>query len=191
LHLASGEAYAQPFGQLYIEAIEQCRLGAIGLDDAAQPRVALWRSCGRQDHVGAADGTEFLKDDARCVAEVCAQDFVNVLAGVEPALLEAVVIGLGIRRQRQEVHHQALFPGTAALGDQPLGVIRFLDVLVTTIAACVTGDELVVDVEADPVGIGFDGHPAVSVCGGDGILIGIQGDVNWLEATLVDVCARS
>src|SRR5271166_3536737 len=83
------------------------------------------------------------------------QDFAEVMAGVEPALLEAVVIGLGIRRQCQEVHHQALLPGTAALGDQTLGVIRILDVLVTTIAARVTGDQLVVEVEADPVGIGF------------------------------------
>jgi hypothetical protein len=59
-----------------------------------------------------------------------------VVTGVEPALLQAVVIGPGIRRQRQEVHHQALFRITAALGDQPLGVIRLLDVLVTTVSGC-------------------------------------------------------
>jgi hypothetical protein len=47
-----------------------------------------------------------------------------------------------IRRQRQEAHHQTLFPSAAALGDQPLGVIRILDVLVTTIAVLVTDDEL-------------------------------------------------
>ena len=55
-------------------------------------------------------------------------------------------------------------------------MVRILDVLVTTIAARVTGDELVVEVDADPVGIGFDRQSAVSVCGGDGILIGVQGD---------------
>jgi hypothetical protein len=66
-----------------------------------------------------------------------------VVAGVKPALLQADVLGLGIRRQCQEVHHQTLFAGTAALGDQTLGVVRILDVLVTTIAARVTGDELV------------------------------------------------
>src|SRR5271169_295401 len=48
--------------------------------------------------------------------------------------------------------------------------------LITTIAARVTGDELVVEVDADPVRIGFDRQSAVSVCGGDGILIGVQGD---------------
>ena len=88
------------------------------------------------------------------------------MARVEPALLQAVVIGLGIRRQCQEVHHQSLFAGTAALGDQDFGVIRILDVFMTTIPARMTGDELVVEVEADPIGIGFDGQTAVSVCGG-------------------------
>ena len=74
------------------------------------------------------------------------------------------------------MHHQSLFAGTAALGDQTLGVIRILDVFMTTIPARMTGDELVVEVEADPIGIGFDGQTAVSVCGGYGILIGVQGD---------------
>jgi hypothetical protein len=63
-----------------------------------------------------------------------------------------------------------LFAGPAALGDQTLGVVRILDVLVTTIAARVTGDELVVEVDADPVGIGFDRQSTVSVCGRDRIL---------------------
>ena len=78
-----------------------------------------------------------------------------MVAGVEPALLQAIVIGCRIWRQRQEVHHQALVAGTAALGDQALGVVRILDVLVATIAAQMTGNELVVEVDADPVGIGL------------------------------------
>jgi hypothetical protein len=47
-----------------------------------------------------------------------------VVAGVEPALLQADVIGCRIRRQCQEVHHQTSFAGTGALGDQTLGVVR-------------------------------------------------------------------
>src|SRR5580698_4983159 len=47
------------------------------------------------------------------------QDLADVVAGVEPALFQAVVIGRRIRRQRQEAHHQTLFPSAAALGDQP------------------------------------------------------------------------
>jgi hypothetical protein len=114
------------------------------------------------------------------------QDLADVVAGVKPALPLAIVIGRRIRRQRQEVHHQALFPGTAALADQTLGVIRILDVLVTTIAARVTGDELVVEVDADPVGIGFDRQSAVSVWGEDGILIGIQGDAELAGGDTVE-----
>jgi hypothetical protein len=61
------------------------------------------------------------------------QNLADVMAGIEPALFQAVVIGCRIRRQRQEVHHQALFAGAAALGDQRLGVIRVFDVLVAAI----------------------------------------------------------
>ncbi len=81
------------------------------------------------------------------------QDFAQVIAGVEPALLQAVVIGLRIRRQRQEAQHQALFPGAVALGDESLGVIGVLDILVTAIAARMAGDELAIEIDADPVRI--------------------------------------
>jgi hypothetical protein len=64
----------------------------------------------------------------------------------------------------------------AALGDQALGVIRILDVLVAAIAAQMMGNELVVEVDADPIRICLDRQSAVSVCGRDGILIGIRGD---------------
>jgi hypothetical protein len=46
--------------------------------------------------------------------------------------------------------------------------------VVATIAQ-MTGNELVVEVDADPIRIGFDRQSAVSVCGRDRILIGIQG----------------
>src|SRR5258708_35644719 len=46
------------------------------------------------------------------------QDLANVLAGVEPALLQAVVIGWRIRRQRPTGHNRAAFDGTASLRDQ-------------------------------------------------------------------------
>jgi len=59
------------------------------------------------------------------------QNLADVMAGIEPALFQAVVIGRRIRRQRQEVYHQALFASTAALGDQSFGVVWILDVLVT------------------------------------------------------------
>jgi hypothetical protein len=42
-----------------------------------------------------------------------------------------------------------------------------------------------------PTYICFDRQSAVSVCGGDGILMVSKVMRNWLEATLVEVCARS
>jgi hypothetical protein len=57
-----------------------------------------------------------------------------------------------------------LFAGAAPLGNESLGVLRILDVLVTAIAALMTGGQLGVEVDADPVGIGFDGQLAVRVC---------------------------
>ena len=101
------------------------------------------------------------------------QDLAEVVACVEPLLLEAVVVGLGIRRDRQEAQHQALLSGPAALGDQPLGMLLILDVLVAQVAAVVAGDELSIEVDADTVGIGFDGQSPVRVGGGDGVAIGI------------------
>lgn len=89
------------------------------------------------------------------------------------------------------MHHQTLFAGTAALGDQTLGVIGILDVLVTTIAARVTGDELVVEVDADPVGIGFDRQSAVSEDVSTPQPIGSTVMRNQLMATLVEVIAMS
>jgi hypothetical protein len=69
-HLVSVKRHVEPFGSPRAEVIEQRSLGAVGADDAAQPQVVLRCGCGRQDHVGAADGGEFQKDGARCVAEI-------------------------------------------------------------------------------------------------------------------------
>ena len=97
------------------------------------------------------------------------QDLADVVSGVEPLLLEAVVIGLGIRRQRQEVQHQALLPSPTAPGHQTLGVLFILDVLVAGIAARVAGDELGIEVDTDAIWVGFDGQAPVGVGGGDGV----------------------
>src|SRR5262249_18260154 len=104
------------------------------------------------------------------------QDLADVVAGVEPLLLEAVVIGLSIRGQCQEAQHQPLLSGSAAPGDQALGVLVILDVLVAGIAARMAGDELGIEVDADAVGVSFDGQSPVRVSGGDGVAVGIEGD---------------
>jgi hypothetical protein len=61
----------------------------------------------------------------------------------------------------------------AALGDQRLGVIRVFDILVSTIAARMAGDQLIVEVAADSGRIGFYGRAAMRVAGRDGIPLGL------------------
>jgi hypothetical protein len=74
------------------------------------------------------------------------------------------------------VHDQALFAGAAALGEEDFGVIGILDVKMTAIAAGMARDELVVEVDADAVWLGFDGDAAVGAARRDGIAIGVLGD---------------
>src|SRR5215831_13352154 len=104
------------------------------------------------------------------------EDFADVMAGIEPALLQAVVIGRRIGREREKAQHQALFAGAPALRQQSLDMVGVFDVLVPTIVASVAGDELVVEVDANPVRISFDRQSTVSIADGDGIMIGVHCD---------------
>ena len=79
-------------------------------------------------------------------------------------------------RSREEVRQQALFAGAMVLGDQFPPVLLVLIVLVPAPAANVAGDQLVVEVDTDPVGPRFDRQFAVSIGAGDGVTIGIQPD---------------
>jgi hypothetical protein len=57
------------------------------------------------------------------------QDFADVMAGVESALLQAVVIGCRVGRGCEKAQQQALFAGAPALSDQTLGMVGLFDVL--------------------------------------------------------------
>src|SRR6516165_11994731 len=98
------------------------------------------------------------------------------MAGVEPALLQAIVIGCRIGREPEKARNQALFAGAPALSEQTFGVVGVFDVLMPAIVAGVAGNELVVEVGANPVRIGFDRQSTVSIADGDGIMIGVQSD---------------
>src|SRR5215831_13914637 len=50
------------------------------------------------------------------------EDFADVMAGIEPALLQAVVIGRRVGREREKAQHQALFAGARALRQQSLDI---------------------------------------------------------------------
>jgi hypothetical protein len=55
-------------------------------------------------------------------------------------------------------------------------VLGILDVLVAGITALMASDELGIEVDADTVGIGLNGQPAMRVSGGNRIVIGVDGD---------------
>ena len=98
------------------------------------------------------------------------------MAGVEPALLQSIVIGCRIGREREKARHQALFAGPPALSDQTFGMFRIFDVPMPVIVALVARDELAVEVDANAIRIGFDRQFAVSIADGHGIMISVQGD---------------
>ena len=53
------------------EAIEERRLGGVGLSDAAQAGILAVR-CGRQDHVMRLDARKLFEDRARRISKACA-----------------------------------------------------------------------------------------------------------------------
>ena len=121
--------------------------------------------------VGQGTGGGFLAVD---LAQ--GDDLADVVAGVEAALLEFRVVRLGARRQRQEALQQPLAAGAHALGQQGLGMIRVLEVPVPVVAARMPGDEPVLAVDADPVGIGFQRQALGGVLGGHRVAVGLEGD---------------
>src|SRR5579883_2587339 len=81
------------------------------------------------------------------------EDLANVRAGIEAPGGEAFVVGVRLRRERQEIREQPLLACALALIEQPLLVIGLLDVLVALIAAVVACDEAVLEVDAHPIRI--------------------------------------
>src|SRR5215510_11366288 len=55
-------------------------------------------------------------------------------------------------------------------------MLGIFNVLVAGIAARMTGDELGIKVDAEAIGIGFEGQAAVSVLRGNGIGVGVERD---------------
>ena len=98
-----------------------------------------------------------------------------MIAGIQPAQLQAVVeawasVNNARKRSIKRCSRALLRWAIRALA------CRDPRYPATAIAARVTGDELVVEIDAEPVWIGFDGYAAVGIGSGNGIVIGIQGD---------------
>ena len=69
---------------------------------------------------------------------------------------------------------QPLFAGGASLREQRLRMVGILDVLMAVVAARMAGDELILMVDADPLGVGLEGHARAGIFGGHRIAVGVQ-----------------
>ena len=70
--------------------------------------------------------------------------------------LPVVVLRVGI--QGEEAHEDLLVTGSFSLSEQFLGMIGIFKVFVSVIGSCMTGNELVPMIDADPVRIAFEGE---------------------------------
>jgi hypothetical protein len=95
---------------------------------------------------------------------------------VEAALCELSVIEFGLGREGQKAQEELVIAGFFALRQEGLGMIGVFEIPMAVIAAGVAGDEVVVVVEAEPVGIGFQRQRLAGSGGRDGIAVGVQGD---------------
>ena len=97
-----------------------------------------------------------------------------MMVKIEPALLHFSVVLLRHGGQSQKPPEQQLVSGLFPLLKQRLGMIGMFKILISVITAVMTGDELVLKVNAEPVGIGFEQQSCSCVFGRDGIAVGIQ-----------------
>ena len=102
-------------------------------------------------------------------------DFAHVMDRIEAALLEFAVVLVGAGGEGDEALEQALGGGFSALLEQGAGMVGVLEVAVTLVASPVSGEETVVVVDAQPVGIALQGQALRGVLGGHGVAIGVEG----------------
>jgi hypothetical protein len=82
---------------------------------------------------------------------------------VESALFQGLVVGIRSRGEGEKAPQQLLRFGLAALGQKGLGMIGVLDVLMALIAPGMTGDELILVVETQPLGVELEGERSAGV----------------------------
>jgi hypothetical protein len=88
-----------------------------------------------------------------------------MVAGIAPLLLQALIILRRSRREGQEAGQQLLGAGLPALGQKFLHVFGLFEVTMPFIASRVLGHELILMIEAEPVGIGLQDEVGVGITG--------------------------
>src|SRR6266478_2004186 len=95
------------------------------------------------------------------------------MAGVEPALLELLVIFGSLRAQTQEAGQQLLFTGLLALNQKRPSVIGMFEVAVPFVGTDMLGDGLILVIESQPVRIDLGGQSRPGPMRRDGVTIGL------------------
>ena len=81
-------------------------------------------------------------------------DLVDVVSGIEAAQLKLCVVGFGFGREGEEALQELLMTGASALCEEFARVVGIFEVAVSVVASGVSGDEFVIVVDAQAVGIG-------------------------------------
>jgi len=102
-------------------------------------------------------------------------DLANVMQDVEPPLSETLVESLGLGRQRQQPLQQLLVTSATTLQKQGLGVIGILEVAPAVVAAHMPGDQPVLVVQAQLVGVELERQSGPGVFRGHRVGVGVHG----------------
>jgi hypothetical protein len=118
---------------------------------------------GAGDLVGAVDFTQ-------------GDDLLDVVGGVEAFVLEFAGVEFGLGAELEEGQQEGRVTGPLALGQQVLEVIGIADVLVAIIAAEVGGDEFLVVIDEQLIGVNLQAQFLGGVEGRHGVTVGVQHD---------------
>jgi hypothetical protein len=105
-----------------------------------------------------------------------AEDFLDMMAGVEAARLELLVVGARLRTQTQEALEQVPFARLESLGQQGLGVVGMFKILMPVVGADVLADALIFMIEAQAFGIDFGGEAGPGQRSRHGVAVGVHQD---------------
>lgn len=104
------------------------------------------------------------------------RDLAHVRASVEAPGSEPFVVGVCAPRQGEELRQESLLAGVVTSFEQDLRMTGVLDVLAPVEAAPVTGDQLILIVNAEPIRIDLDGDAPAGVARRPRVAVGIEDD---------------
>ena len=103
-------------------------------------------------------------------------NLLEVMARVEAAFLQFTVVILGLAREAEETHEEFLVPCLGSVLDQSFGMVGVFIIFVSIISAGMAGDELLLMIDAEAVGVDSQAEFGAGIPVGNGIGIGVDFD---------------